>query len=131
MIRTKNKYHNKKIIKDGQVFDSLKEYRRFCELALLQRAGQITNLQRQVPFELIPAQFQEIQTGEFYKRGERKGQPKTKRICIENSVVYKADFVYTEKGKMVVEDAKGFKTTDFILKRKMMLYFHNIKIKEV
>lgn len=129
----RSKYGSKKIIRDGMTFDSLKEYRRFVELSLLEKAGAITDLKRQVPFELIPAHFEEIPTGEYYKRGERKGQPKFKRVCIENSVVYNADFVYTENGKTVVEDtkSKATKTKDYILKRKMMLYFHGIRIREV
>lgn len=129
----KTKYHSKKITRDGITFDSLKEYRRFRELSLLQRAGAITELKRQVEFELIPAQFEEIPTGEFYKRGEHKGQPKMKRVCVEQSVKYIADFVYrdVDTNKTIVEDTKGFRTKEYILKRKMMLYFHGIKISEV
>ena len=131
--RTKSKYRSQKITRDGITFDSVKEYKRFVELSLLEKAGAITDLKRQVPFELIPAQFEEIPTGEFYKRGERKGMPKMKRVCIEQSVKYNADFVYIENGKKVVEDTKSeaTKTKDYILKRKMMLYFHGIKIKEI
>lgn len=130
-IRSKSKYHSKKITRDGMTFDSLKEYRKFRELLLLEKAGEITDLQRQVEFELIPAQYEEIPTGEVYKRGEQKGQPKMKRVCLELSVKYIADFVYKENGKTIVVDTKGFRTKDYILKRKMMLYFHGIKIKEV
>ena len=128
-----SKYKSKKIIRDGIVFDSVKEYKRYCELLLLEKAGAISNLQRQVPFELIPAQNIAVPTGEFYKRGELKGQPKYKRVCLEQSVVYNADFVYYENGKMVVEDTKSeaTKTKDYILKRKMLLYFKGIKIREV
>lgn len=127
----RSKYHSRKVTKDGETYDSIKEYRRYCELLLLQRAGAITELKRQVEFELLPAQFEDIPTGEIYRQGERKGQPKYKRVCVEKSVKYVADFVYKENGKYIVEDTKGFKTKDYILKRKMMLYFHNIKIKEV
>ena len=127
----RTKYHSRKVIRDGETFDSIKEYRRFCELSLLVRAGAITELKRQVEFELLPAQFEDIPTGEIYRQGERKGQPKYKRVCVEKSVKYVADFVYKENGKYIVEDTKGFKTKDYILKRKMMLYFHGIKIKEV
>lgn len=127
----KSKYRSQKITRDGLTFDSLKEYRRFCDLLLLERAGAITDLKRQVPFELIPAQYEEIPTGEFYKRGVRKGQPKFKRVCIEQSVVYNADFTYTENGKTVVEDTKGVLTKDYIIKRKLMLYVLGIRIKEI
>ena len=126
-----SKYGSRKVTRNGITYDSLKEYRRFCELSLLEKAGAITDLQRQVSFELIPAQFEDIETGEFYKRGELKGKPKTKRVCIEQSVKYVADFVYTENGKTVVEDTKGFKTKDYIIKRKLMLYVHGIKVKEI
>lgn len=121
-----NKYGNRKITRDGMEFDSLKEYRRFCELRLLERAGKVTDLQRQVKFVLIPTQ---------YERFERYSTKTGKRLVdgvrvAEKEVSYIADFVYTQDGKQVVEDTKGFRTADYILKRKMMLYFHGIKIKE-
>lgn len=131
MKRSKSKYGNYKIQRDGLTFDSVKEYTRFRELTLLERAGQIQDLRRQVEYELIPAQYEEIPTGEIYKRGDRKGQPKMKRVCIEKSVSYVADFVYTENGQTVVEDTKGFKTKDYIIKRKLMLWVHKIKIREI
>lgn len=109
-----NKYHAKKIFADGQSFDSQKEYRRWCELKLVERAGEIGNLQRQVRFHLLPAQYD-----------ERTGK------CIERAVDYVADFVYETDGFLVVEDVKGLKTRDYVLKRKMMLYMHGIRIQEV
>lgn len=121
-----SKYRSRKITKNGNTFDSLKEYRRFCELVLLERAGRIQNLERQVKFVLIPAQYERFErysekTGKRLKDGIRK---------LEQEVSYIADFVYQEDGKQIVEDVKGFRTADYILKRKMMLYFHGIKIKE-
>ena len=104
---------------------------------MLQRAGKISNLELQKRYELIPAQYETVPTGEVYKVGDKKGQPKTKQVCVEQSVVYIADFVYTENGKTVVEDVKGFRDPSsatyakFVLKRKMMLWIHGIKIKEV
>ena len=126
----RNKYGNKKITRNGVTFDSLKEYRRFCELSLLEKAGEITDLQRQVPFQLIPTQREE--TCEVYKRGKFKGLPKQGKV-IEKEVTYIADFVYpiAATGEEIVEDTKGYRTADYILKRKMMLYFHSIRIKEV
>lgn len=129
IYRSKNKYGSRKVMRDGQVFDSLLEYRRWRELLLLERAGKIQGLQRQVSFELIPAQYEEIPTGEYYVRGEKKGQEKVKRVCVEQSVCYVADFVYTEDGKQIVEDTKGFETKDFIIKRKLLLWVHGIKLK--
>ena len=125
------KYKAKKTIFNGIEFDSRKECRRYQELLLLQRAGVIQNLRLQEKFLLIPSQFETIDTGEVYKVGDKKGQPKTKEVCIEKPVMYVADFVYTQGEKLVVEDTKGFKTKDYILKRKLMLYTHGIKIKEV
>lgn len=129
--RLYNKYGNKKITRDGETYDSVKEYRRYNELLLLERAGAIQGLERQVAFELIPAQYEEVYTGEYYKRGDRKGEPKMKQICVEKAVTYYADFVYFEGGEKVVEDTKGFKTPEYILKRKLMRYLHGIKIKEL
>lgn len=102
-----NKYHAKKTVLDGIVFDSRREANRYAELKLLQRAGEIKSLRCQVPFELIPSQD-----------GER-------------AVKYIADFVYEENGKEVVEDAKGFHPKEYIIKRKLMLWVHGIKVREV
>lgn len=120
-----NKYGNRKIAFDGQTFDSKKEMRHYTELLLLEKAGKITNLQRQVKFQLIPAQREPNIIGP--KGGHKPGK------LIEREVSYVADFVYTDlrTGKKVVEDTKGFRTKDYMIKRKMMLYFHGIRIKEV
>lgn len=124
----KRKYGNKKITAgNGQVFDSKKEYRRYCELTLLERAGEITNLQRQVHYLLIPEQ--RAPSTEVYKRGPRTGQPKPGPV-LERKVVYIADFVYQENGETVVEDTKGIKTKEYIVKRKLLLYRYGIRIKE-
>lgn len=125
----KSKYYNVKTrALDGTVFDSLKEARRWDELLLLQRAGKITELQRQVKYELIPAQY------ETYERYGKKGQRlKDGVMLLERKVEYVADFVYTivETGENIVEDAKGIRTKEYILKRKLMLAVHSIRIKEV
>ena len=108
----RSKYKAKKVTVDGITFDSQKEYRRFRELSLLERAGKITELQRQVKFELIPSQ-----------RIDGK--------VVERACSYVADFVYMENGKKVVEDTKGFKTKDYIIKRKLLLKEYGIQIKEI
>ena len=130
-----SKYHNiKTTTSDGITHDSIKEANRWCELKLLERAGKITDLQRQVPFELFPTQYEEYPTGEYYKRGEKKGQPKMKRRCIERSVVYVADAVYYENGKRVVEDTKSpatRKKESYIIKRKALLLLLGIRLKEI
>lgn len=122
-----SKYHSKKVVMDGETFDSRKEYRRYCELLLLVRAGEITDLQRQVEFELIPAQWE---TFERYsdKTGNRL---KDGRRCVEQKCSYIADFVYCKGGQRVVEDTKGVRTDTYIVKRKLMLWVHGIRIQEV
>lgn len=122
------KYHNRKTVVDGIVFDSRREARRYGELKLLERIGRITELRLQVPFELVPVQ-RAISTS-VYKRGAKAGQLKPGTV-IESAVKYVADFTYIEDGKLIVEDTKGAKTKDYIIKRKLMLYIHNIKIREV
>lgn len=122
----RNKYHNKKINVDGITYDSKKEYRRHQELSLLERVGTIQDLERQVKYVLIPAQY------ETYARYGKNGQRlKDGRRLLEKECSYIADFVYIEDGKPVIEDTKGFKTKDYIIKRKMMLHFYGIRIKEV
>lgn len=122
----RNKYQAIKTTIDGIEFDSRKEARRYQELLLLQRAGAIRNLQRQVKYVLIPAQY------DTYARLGKKGQRlKDGKVLLERECAYIADFVYDENGKTVVEDTKGVKTKDYTIKRKLMLYVHNIKIREV
>lgn len=122
-----SKYHNNvTVTSDGIKHASQKEATRWCELKLLERAGKISDLQRQVEFELIPCQYETYER--FSKRGERLGEGL--RVA-ERRCVYVADFVYTEDGKKVVEDTKGMRTKEYVIKRKLMLYIHHIKIKEV
>jgi hypothetical protein len=120
------KYRNKKTIVDGIVFDSRKEANRYKELVLLQKVGEISHLELQKEYELVPAQYANVP--QYGKNGNRI---KDKRVCLEKAVKYKADFVYEENGKTIVEDTKGMKTKDYIIKRKLMLYQHGIRIKEV
>ena len=107
-----NKYKNRKITVGGEVFDSEREYTRYRELILLQRAGVISDLKRQMPYVVIPVQ-----------RIDGK--------IVERACSYVADFVYQENGKTVVEDTKGVRTKDYIIKRKLMLYVHGIRVREV
>lgn len=92
-------------------FDSQLERRRYNELLLLEKAGKISELRRQVKYELIPNQ---------YKDGK----------CLYRKVTYVADFTYMEDGALVVEDSKGFKTPEYIIKKKLMYQIHGIIIKE-
>ena len=118
-----NKYGAKKTVVNGITFDSQKEARRYRELKLLEQAGAIKDLRMQVGFQLIPPQFEPDRIGK--RGGVYHGK------CIEREVKYVADFTYLEDGKYVVEDTKGYKTKDYIIKRKLMLYVHGIRIREV
>lgn len=108
-----SKYNSKKTVVDGQKFDSKKEANRYQELLLLEKAGVIKNLSRQVKFVLIPSQRDE--SGKV----------------VERECSYKADFTYEEGIETVVEDVKGFRTKEYIIKRKLMLYQYGIRIREV
>ena len=118
------KYKNQKVTYMGIVFDSQLEANRYSELVLMQRAGEITELRRQVSYELIPSQREPSTVGP--RGGVKLGK------FIEQAVNYIADFVYTDKqGNTIVEDTKGVKTADYIIKRKLMLWVHKIRIKEI
>ena len=110
MMTYPSKYRNTKMKTSDGTFDSQREYERWQELKLMERAGAIKGLQRQVRFELIPKQ----------KYGKH-----TIRSC-----EYIADFVYEQNGERVVEDCKGMKTDVYKLKKKLMLYVHGVMIKE-
>lgn len=94
-----NKYRNKKVIVDGKKFDSKKEGDRYKELKLLERAGEISNLELQPRF-LLQDKFKK--NGKTYRKIE-----------------YVADFKYIENGKAIVEDVKGMQTDVFKLKHKI------------
>ena len=111
-LQNRSKYRNRRIVVDGETFDSQREAQRWYELKLLRRAGVVTDLQRQVPFVLIP---------------EQKINGKT----VERPVKYVADFVYKRNGEMIVEDAKGVRTKEYIIKRKLMLWVRGIRVQEV
>lgn len=108
--KKKSKYHAEKC--DG--YDSKKEYYRAQQLKLWLIAGVISDLREQVVFLLIPSQT-------------------NSEGVEEKPVRYKADFVYIDNatGQTVVEDTKGFRTPEYIIKRKLMLMVHGITIKEI
>lgn len=126
------KYHNKKKrTADGFLHDSRKEARRWQELQLLERAGEIRDLTRQVRFLLIPAQTEEVprvspKTGKALKPAVR---------TVERECTYIADFVYKRGTETIVEDVKGYRGGTaydvFSIKRKLMLYTYQIRVKEV
>lgn len=125
------KYHNKPVVIDGHRFPSIREANRYRQLRLMERAGAISDLQMQVKYVLIPAQYADVPTGERYKSGPNKGMPKFRRECLEKECSYYADFVYKENGVEVAEDTKGFRTKEYIIKRKLLLFLKNIRIREV
>jgi len=111
----RNKYGAEATMVDGMRFDSKAEAKRYLQLLVLQRVGEIANLETQVAFDLIPAQ----------DINGRKEKP----------VRYFADFRYTRTatGETVVEDVKSAptKTKEFIIKRKLVLWLHKVVIQEV
>jgi hypothetical protein len=107
-----SKYKAKPCTIDGQNYRSQKEARRHQELLLLQRAGQISGLVREVPFVLAPGVKIE---------GEKRKRP---------AIRYVADFVYESGGKTIIEDAKGMQTPVYRLKKHMMAVTHGIHVKE-
>ena len=104
-----SKYHNRKTVsRDGSVFPSALECKRYEELLILERIGEIEKLERQVRWRVVPAQ-----------KGERP-------------VDYIADFQYFDKqGHLHVEDTKGVRTKDYVIKRKLMLWIHGVRIEEI
>jgi hypothetical protein len=103
-----SKYHNKKVTVDGITFDSVKEAERWKTLRLMERAGEIVGLNRQVKIELVP------------------------KSNLFRAVYYVADFVYFDKrtGKTVYEDVKGVRTDVYKLKKKLLYWRHQIEITE-
>lgn len=96
------KYHSRKTsCLYGHLHDSKREAIRCNELHLMQRAGEIRSLQTQVKFELLPAR-------------------KYDNMPNERKVEYIADFVYAQNGVTVIEDSKGHRTKDYIIKRKLL-----------
>ena len=118
-----NKYHSHKTVYDGIEFDSKFEAKRYGELKMLEQVGEITDLERQVEFELIPEQREPDTIGP--KGGVHRGK------VIEQKCSYIADFVYSDKdGLTVVEDTKGIPTKDYRIKKKLMLFVWGIRITE-
>ncbi len=124
---SENKYRNTKVEYNGEVFDSKKELRRYQQLELMEKAGEIRNLRKQVKYVLIPAQREPDVIGK--RGGIKKGR------VIERECAYMADFVYEDAktGETVVEDVKSdiTRTTEYRIKRKLMLFVHHIRIKEI
>jgi hypothetical protein len=123
----RNKFNARKIEVDGIVFDSKRESRRYQQLKALEQAGEISDLELQKPFELIPNICEPDTVGA--RGGVKKGK------VIQRKTVYIADFVYKRDGKTIVEDAKGCRYGAayqvFKLKKKIFFWQTGIEIQEV
>lgn len=107
------KYHNRKCVVDGMKFDSQAEAARYGELVMLQQAGLISDLRRQVRFCVVD---------KYIDAWGRKWKP----------VDYIVDFVYVESGLQVAEDVKGMRTADYVIKSKLFQQrYPHIKFLEV
>lgn len=128
MKKIRSKYGNKKVTTpDGQTFDSKKEKERYDTLRLLEKNGQIWNLQRQVKYILLPSIKEQVPV-------QLKTKVSYKEKTLFKETAYYADFVYMENGEEVVEDVKAsdfFQDPVYKLKKKLMYMIHHIKIKEV
>lgn len=110
----RHKYNASKVMVDGHTFDSQLEAQRYWELKMMERAGEIENLELQPSFELMPS---------FRKNG-----------VTYRKITYIADFRYIDKrtGETIIEDTKGFKTKEYILKKKIFEYLNpDLTIKEI
>ena len=125
MAKRKSKYGNKKVTYDGMKFDSEKEMYRYIRLKSMQEEGLISDLRMQVPFEIIPAVYEE-------ETIQLKTKVKTITKCVQRAAYYVADFVYKDQdGNEIILDTKGYRTKEYLLKKKMMRAFLGITIKEV
>jgi hypothetical protein len=106
--KKESKFKNEKVVDaSGRKFDSKREAKRAGELELMQKMGKISDLKYQVRFEIVPQQGKRL------------------------AAYYIADFTFVENGQLVVADAKGCRTREFILKSKLMLQVHGITVREV
>lgn len=125
-MRMRNKFGNKRVTVDGIRFDSKKEAKFYLFLRECEKKGEISDLQLQVPYELIPAIYEDQVI-------HLKTKDKVVTKCVQKAVHYVADFVYTETatGIQAVVDTKGYRTEAYKLKKKMMRAFKGINIIEV
>ena len=117
------KFNARKTLVDGILFDSKREAKRYLHLRKLEQAGEISDLRTQVVYHLIPPQREPDRIGP--KGGKIKGR------LIERGVDYIADFVYVKDGQEIVEDVKGRRTPDYIIKRKLMRWVHCVSVTEI
>lgn len=106
---SKPKYGNQKVVNTDGKFDSKFEYYRWCELKILEKAGLIKDLKKQVKFVLIDKS----------KHGRE--------------ISYIADFTYLQGDKLIVEDTKSTatKTRLYCLKKRLLAERYGITITEI
>lgn len=127
MKKSENKYGNKKVEFQGLSFDSKKELQRYMVLLDAQRQGKISNLERQVRFELIPAI-----TEDYIEHLKTKDKVKTRTVQLD--ITYTCDFTYMKDGRLIIEDVKASKamlTKEYQLKKKLLFAIHGLTIREV
>lgn len=125
----KSKYNNKKVVYQGISFDSKKEMERYMYLLDAQKNGVITDLQRQVKFELIPAVREE-----YIEHLKTKDKVKTRTLQL--AITYTCDFSYKKDGELVIEDVKAspkMAALDkaFLIKEKIFRWKFGFPIKRV
>lgn len=107
-MQRRNKFHAIKTVVDGITFDSKREAKRYQDLKLLQRAGEIQDL--------------------VVDKASLRYKLEVNGVLIGK---YTGDFGYTEKGVRILEDVKGVRTRDYILRKKLMKALYGIDIKEI
>lgn len=121
------KYGNKKVTYDGITFDSQREMQRYVVLKEAERRGEISNLELQPKFELVPKLTEKIIE-------HKKTKDVVKEKFIQHPITYTADFAYTKDGERIIEDVKispDVLPKELTLKIKMMRYFHGIEVRLV
>lgn len=134
--QSKSKFGNKKVTFGNETFDSKGEWQRWLFLKEAEKNGQINDLERQVKFTLVPAQYKPVEV-------KLKTKTKVEQRLVTRAVTYTADFVYWKRGKMkfplgevliyerVVEDYKGQPNDRWPIKKALMLSVHGIEVREV
>jgi len=112
LIKKKSKYHSEKL--GG--YDSTREHKRALQLELMQKQGIISDLRKQVKYQLAEAQYVQGFNG--------------KPVCVRRAISYVADFVYIRDGIEVVNDEKGYKTKEYLHKKILMKRILGIEILE-
>lgn len=126
-MKRKQKYNASKTTIDGIIFDSRKEAKRYLFLKDLERSGDISNLHRQVTYELLPAVTEQVII-------RLKTKLKSAIRTLQRPITYRADFVYCRDGKVITEDVKASPKmipADFKIKEKLFFYKYKYRITKI